>query len=314
MPILTYRKKVRKKVSRPGIIFDIKKYSIHDGPGTRTTVHFKGCPLSCWWCHNPESQSVAPAVLFRGEKCIACGSCIKNCPQQAVSLSEGALVTDEGLCTGCGVCCEVCPADARELCGRPYTIDELMSRLAKDEIFFRDGGGVTFSGGEPLMQPEFLIEALDACGRVGYHRAVDTSGFAGRSVILETAKRTDLYLYDLKHMDPVMHKEYTGVDNAVILENLAAISEAGAKINIRIPFMPGLNSDDENMNAVGRFVSRLKGITGVNILPYHTVAKGKHDRWHMEYKLNDLLPPSDSMVHHAAGILEDFGLKVHIGG
>ena len=301
-------------MSRPGIIFDIKKYSIHDGPGTRTTVHFKGCPLSCWWCHNPESQSVAPAVLFRGEKCIACGSCIKNCPQQAVSLSEGALVTDEGLCTGCGVCCEVCPADARELCGRPYTIDELMSRLAKDEIFFRDGGGVTFSGGEPLMQPEFLIEALDACGRVGYHRAVDTSGFAGRSVILETAKRTDLYLYDLKHMDPVMHKEYTGVDNAVILENLAAISEAGAKINIRIPFMPGLNSDDENMTSVGRFVSRLKGITGVNILPYHTVAKGKHDRWHMEYKLNDLLPPSDSMVHHAAGILEDFGLKVHIGG
>lgn len=301
-------------MSKRGIIFDIKKYSIHDGPGTRTTVHFKGCPLSCWWCHNPESQSVAPAVLFRGEKCIACGSCIKSCPQQALSVSEGALVTDEGLCTGCGVCCDVCPADAREICGRPYTVEELMARLAKDEIFFRDGGGVTFSGGEPLMQPEFLIEALDACGRVGYHRTIDTSGFAGKSVILETAKRTNLYLYDIKHMDPVRHKEYTGVDNTVILENLAALSEAGAKINIRLPFMPGLNSDDENMNAVGKFVSRLKGITGVNILPYHTVAKGKHDRWHMAYKLNDMLPPSDSLVHHAAGILEDFGLKVHIGG
>lgn len=301
-------------MNKRGIIFDIKRYSIHDGPGTRTTVHFKGCPLACWWCHNPESQSAAPAVLFRAEKCIACGSCIRSCPQQALSVSEGALVCDEGLCTGCGVCCDVCPADARELCGRPYTVEELMSRLSKDEIFFRDGGGVTFSGGEPLMQPEFLIAMLDACGRAGYHRAVDTSGFAGRSVILETAKRTDLYLYDIKHMDPVKHKEYTGVDNAVILENLVAISEAGARINVRLPFMPGLNSDDENMDAVGRFVSGLRGVTGVNILPYHTVAKGKHDRWHMDYKLNDMLPPSDSQVHHAAGILESYGLKVHIGG
>ena len=301
-------------MSRPGIIFDIKRYSIHDGPGTRTTVHFKGCPLSCWWCHNPESQSAAPALLFRGEKCIACGSCVKACPRHAVSVRNGALVTDEGLCVGCGACCDACPAEARELCGRPCTVDELMPQLAKDEIFFREGGGVTFSGGEPLMQPEFLIEALDACGRAGYHRAIDTSGFAGKSVILETAKRADIFLYDIKHMDPGRHKEFTGVDNAVILENLAAISEAGAKINVRVPFMPGLNSGDENIKATGSFVSRLKGVVGVNILPYHTVAKGKHDRWHMDYRLNDLLPPTDSQTHHAAGILESFGLKVHIGG
>ncbi|MDO4987643.1 MAG: glycyl-radical enzyme activating protein [Synergistes sp.] len=301
-------------MNKKGIIFDIKKYSIHDGPGIRTTVHLKGCPLSCWWCHNPESQSGIPAVLFRSERCIACGSCIKVCPNNAVSVKDGALVTDLGLCDGCGKCCDICPPEARELCGKPYTVPELMLEIEKDEAFFRDGGGVTFSGGEPLMQPDFLMEALAACRAAGYHRALDTSGFAAKSIILDTVKLTDLYLYDIKHMDPEEHKKYMGVDNAVILENLAAISEAGANINVRLPFMPQINSDDDNMHAVGKFVSRLKGIVGVNILPYHTVAKGKHDRWKMEYKLNDLLPPTDNQTHHAAGILESYGLKVHIGG
>ena len=203
-----------------------------------------------------------------------------------------------------------------------------MTELKKDEIFFRTGG-VTFSGGEPLMQPEFLIEALDACGAQGYHRCLDTCGFAQKSVVLDAAKRTDLFLYDIKHMDPEEHKKYTGVDNVVILENLAAISEAGANIilenlaaiseaganiNVRIPFMPGLNSSDENMRAIGKFVAPLRGVVGVNILPYHTVAKGKHERWHMEYKLNDLMPPTENQTRHAAEILESYGLKVHIGG
>lgn len=301
-------------MSIKGTIFDIKKYSIHDGPGTRTTVHMKGCPLTCWWCHNPESQAMMPAILFRSEKCIGCGACVKACPNKAISVVGGQLVTDRGLCDGCGMCEKVCPSDARELCGRKYTVEELMVHLRRDEIFFRDGGGVTFSGGEPLMQGEFLIEALKACEKEGYHRAVDTCGFVQKSVILETAKHTSLFLYDVKHMDPAKHKEYTGVDNVVILDNLKAISEAGALINVRYPFMPGLNTDDENVRALGRFVSELKGITMVNILPYHTVAKGKHDRWHMDYKLPDLLPPTESMTAHAASILEEFGLKVRIGG
>ncbi len=297
-----------------GMIFDIKKYSIHDGPGLRTTVHMKGCPLSCWWCHNPESQSMAPAVLFRSERCIACGACVGSCPNGAISVADGRLVTDARICSGCGRCEAVCPAGARELCGRRYTVEELMTELRKDEIFFRDGGGITFSGGEPLVQPEFLLEALKACGREGFHRAVDTCGFGDKKYILEAAKETNLFLYDIKHMDPVKHKEYTGVDNIIILENLAAISEAGAKINIRFPFMPGLNSDDENIHALGAFAAKLKGITAVNILPYHTVAKGKHSRWHMDYKLPDLLPPTAAQTRSAAVILEGYGLKVHIGG
>ena len=301
-------------MSVTGMIFDIKRYSIHDGPGLRTTVHMKGCPLACWWCHNPESQAMAPAVLFRSERCIACGECIKSCPNNAISVKDGRLVTDERICSGCGKCADVCPSLAREICGRRYTVEQLMDELRKDEIFFRDGGGVTFSGGEPLMQPEFLIEALRACGKEGFHRALDTCGFAQKEYVLEAAKETDLFLYDIKHMDPVKHKEYAGVDNVIILENLEALSEAGAKINIRFPLMPGLNSDDENIQAMGAFVSKLKGITGVNILPYHTVARGKHSRWHMEYKLPDLLPPTATQTKRAADILKEYGLNVHIGG
>lgn len=303
-------------MSASGVVFDIKKYAIQDGPGLRTSVHLKGCPLSCLWCHNPESVSMSPAVLFRGERCIGCGRCAEACPSGAAgfSLARGGLAAAPPSCRGCGVCEDVCPAAARELCGRKITAEALMAELLKDELFFRDGGGVTFSGGEPLLQPEFLMEALRACGREGFHRAVDTCGFVPGKTLLLAARFTDLFLYDLKCMDADKHKLYTGVDNTLILENLVSLMEAGAKVNIRFPFIPGYTDDDENAAALASFVSKLKGITAVNILPYHTAAKGKHERWNMEYRLPGLLPPTEHRTRRAAGIIEAYGVPVHIGG
>lgn len=296
-----------------GLVFDIRKYSIHDGPGLRTTVHLKGCPLACWWCHNPESLSMAPEVLFRPERCIGCGRCRGVCSEGAIVSSDAGLSYDPALCSGCGACAEICPADARELCGRRMTVESLMDELRKDEIFFRNGG-VTFSGGEPLLQPEFLLAALEACGQEGYHRVVDTCGFVRSESLLAAAKNTDLFLYDLKHMDSEKHKLYTGAGNEVILENLVRLSETGASVNIRFPFIPGLNSDDANVTALAAFVSELRGITSINLLPYHTAAKGKHDRWGVKYNLPDLLPPAEHHLWHAAEIIESYGLSAHIGG
>lgn len=296
-----------------GVVFDIKKYSIHDGPGLRTTVHLKGCPLACWWCHNPESISMAPDVLFRPERCIGCGRCGDVCAEGAISRSDADMSFDSALCVGCGACADVCPAEARVLCGRRMAVEDLMEELRRDEIFFRDGG-VTFSGGEPLLQPEFLLAMLEACGREGYHRVVDTCGFVRSEALLAAAKHTDLFLYDLKYMDSEKHKLYTGAGNEVILENLVRLTETGALVNIRFPFIPGINSDDGNVAALAAFVSGLRGITTVNLLPYHTVAKGKHDRWGMKYNLPDLLPPADQHLRHAADIIESYGLTAHIGG
>lgn len=296
-----------------GVVFDIKKYSIHDGPGLRTTVHLKGCPLSCWWCHNPESISVRPAVLFRAERCIGCGKCANVCSEGAIAASGGGLSFDRALCVGCGACEEACPAGARDLCGREMTVESLMDELRRDEIFFREGG-VTFSGGEPLMQPDFLIAALEACGLEGYHRTVDTCGFVQGESLLEAGRNAELFLYDLKHMDSEKHKLYTGVGNEIILENLVRLTGAGAAVNIRFPFMPGINSDDRNAAELAAFVSGLKGIISVSILPYHTVAKGKHDRWGMEYRLPDMLTPAEHQLRRAARVIESYGLTVNIGG
>lgn len=298
-------------MSSAGVVFDIKRYAVHDGPGLRTTVHLKGCPLSCWWCHNPEGIAPSPSILFRAERCVGCGKCAVSCPAGAIASANGP--ASASLCAGCGVCADICPSGARELCGRKMSIDELMLELRKDEIFFR-GGGVTFSGGEPLMQPDFLIAALRACGREGYHRAVDTSGFVGSGLLLTAAEHTDLFLYDLKHMDTEKHRLYTGAGNELILENLTLLAEAGAQINIRVPFMPGINDGDENIAALADFVSKLKGVTTVSLLPYHSAAKGKHDRWGIEYKLTGLLPPSEEQLKRAADIIGRYGLAAHMGG
>lgn len=298
-----------------GEIFDIKKYAIHDGPGIRTTVFFKGCPLSCWWCHNPESLSSATHRLYRRERCIGCQECLSACESGAIQVSEGRLQWSPDDCRYCRDCALACPAEAVEFIGRTMTVDQVVAEIARDTLFYdQSAGGVTISGGEPLMQPLFLIQLLDACGEQGLHRTVDTSGHADTQSLLEAASRTDLFLYDLKHMDPEKHFRYTGVSNDKILANLKQLSHQGARIVIRLPVVPGINADDENINRTGALAASLDGVIGINILPYHCAADAKYKNLGLENNARDVQPPSEDVIAAVARHLESFNLVVKIGG
>ena len=300
---------------KSGIVFDIKKYALHDGPGIRVTVHLKGCPLSCWWCHNTESQRFGPQLLYRGERCIACGVCVGSCANGAVSAWGGSMFTDPDRCEGNGDCADVCPSGAREICGRTVDVKDVMAEIMKERIFFeQSGGGVTLSGGEPLCQPEFAMAILAECRRSGIRTAVDTSGFVSADVLLEAIPMTDLFLYDVKHMNPEKHMEYTGVDNSVILSNMSKLGEGGAVINARMPFVPGVNADEENMRATGGFLARVPGVTQLNLLPYHSAAEDKHNGWGMEYRLKGTYTPTENSLRRAAEIVEAAGVRTAIGG
>jgi pyruvate formate lyase activating enzyme len=253
-----------------GMLFDIKRFAIHDGPGIRTTAFLKGCPLACAWCHNPESQDSDPQLLHRPNRCTGCGTCQEVCPEGAVHLEERQAITDRERCTACGACVSVCPGEARSIVGASWTAEALVSELAKDALFFeQSGGGITCSGGEPLLQPGFCAEVLRGCRERGIHTAVDTCGYADESSLLDVAKETDLFLYDLKLMDDARHRQATGVSNAPVLTNLERLDLWGKRIWIRIPLIPGVNDDERNLTATAGFVRGLRRIEAVQVLPYH---------------------------------------------
>ncbi len=300
---------------KTGLIFDIKRYAIHDGPGIRTTVFFKGCPFSCWWCHNPESLVPTPQGLYHNNRCIGCGECINTCPSGAISLETRGVVTNLSLCKHCGSCARICPAEARELVGRFISVDRLMEIIKKDVLFYDEsGGGVTFSGGEPLLQADFLLEVLEVCGRHDIHRAVDTAGYASEDILMAVAEKTDLFLFDLKLMDPEKHKKHTGISNQKILGNLEILANQGANITVRIPFIPGVNDEPENIERTGSFISALPGIRNVDILPYHNSAKNKYLKFGLDHPPINILSPSREQLSAVAGHLESFGLQIRIGG
>ena len=297
-----------------GTIINIQKYSIHDGPGIRTTVFFKGCPLNCWWCHNPESQNPSPEIMFFKERCTGCGSCVKKCPSKAIELLEAYPVVNKSNCTLCGKCSDFCLSNARELVGKDITVKNLMSEIIKDEVFYEESnGGVTFSGGEPLMHADYLNNVLMLCKDKGIHTTVDTSGYAVWEQFEKIVDNVDLFLFDIKHMNNEKHLEYIGASNFVILENLKKLSQRGCNINIRMPIIAGVNDDDENIDSVINFLAKLN-IIQVNLLPYHKMGMDKYRRLNMEYKLSGFEKPRDEVIDMIAEKFKSAGIKIKIGG
>lgn len=298
-----------------GLIFDVKPYSINDGPGIRVTLFFKGCPLNCVWCHNPESISPHVQKMYTQKKCIGCESCVEECPEHALRLTSDGIVTDSNLCTLCGKCADVCPTLAIEMSGKKASVPDLMLQIRKEiRTMDESGGGVTISGGEPMMQSGFLIELLDALGEEGLHRAVDTTGLAKSETLLEVARRTDLFLYDLKAMDPDIHQKFTGVRNDKILENLRLLAEFGARIIIRIPLIHGVNSDQKNIQETAQFIAALPGDQEVNLLPYHNIAQLKHQKLGQEYQEGVMGEPSEEEIRSAIELFWRYGILASVGG
>lgn len=282
-----------------GTVFSIQRFSIHDGPGIRTTVFLKGCPLICPWCHNPESRSAGVQVWTIEARCISCGACDEAC--------EG------GKCTTCGSCVDVCPTGSRQRIGRILSVDQLLGEIERDRPFFNEsGGGVTFSGGEPFMQYRFLRGCLEACRNAGLDTAVDTCGYTPLVDILDSADLVDLYLYDLKIIDENHHIAHTGVSIEPILKNLAALDKAGARIWIRVPLIPGINDDDINLEAIGRVASGLKNTTRLHILPYHGAGIDKLRR--LGERTARAAPRAVPRTSEAVRLFERQGLDVVVGG
>lgn len=298
-----------------GLIFDIRRFSIHDGPGIRTTVFLKGCPLSCWWCHNPESQSPEPELWLRPGRCIRCGECVEVCPEGAITRQEDIFVTDLERCTRCGACLEACAAEAREIVGRRMSVGEVLAAVERDIIFYDEsGGGVTISGGEPLQQRKFLLPFLKACQAKGIHTVLDTCGYATWQAFEQVRPYVNLFLYDLKLVDDARHRQFTGVSNRLILQNLRRLLQAGQRVELRLPVIPGVNDGAEDLRQLGTLIASLPGSPGVVLLPYHRAATGKYERLNRDYPLLEVQPPSAEHMQAVKQALQAYGLVVQIGG
>jgi len=299
-----------------GMVFDIRRYSIHDGPGIRTTVFHKGCPLDCLWCHNPEGKVREQEFMWWKERCIECRDCQKVCAKGAISFPDESLLLDRRKCDLCRACVDACHSQALTLVGKKMTVTQVVTEIEKDVFFYDEsGGGVTFSGGEPLMQPYFLHSLLKACEQLGIHTAVDTCGYANPDVLSRISQHTDLFLYDVKVINDEKHMKFTGVSNNLILENLKKLSHNGQRIIVRFPLIPGVNDDEKDVLELGAFVSSLKNVEELSILPYHKSGVEKAKRLK---KTKDLSftshSPSTETLNEIAKKLKDFGLKIQIGG
>ena len=280
-----------------GTIFNIQKFCINDGPGIRTTVFLKGCPLNCAWCHNPESKSVKPELLYSADKCIFCGACAVACKTGAHSFSESGHGLNRELCVACGACADVCPTSALEISGYQKSVEDVIREVMKDKIFYdNSGGGMTLSGGEPMAQLEFSEALLIAAKEKGLHTAMETCGFSKTENYEKILPLVDLFLFDWKVSDPTLHKKYTGVDNALIEKNLRFISASGGKIVLRCPIIPTVNDTDSHFAKIAALAEELPGILSVDIEPYHPLGIGKAQRLGKQAAFEELGIPEKAVV------------------
>lgn len=300
-----------------GIIFNIQPYCIHDGPGIRTTVFLKGCPLRCLWCQNPESQNIKKQLFYIKENCVGCGSCVLVCPNKAITIHDEKVKTHRLLCEACGECTKVCKFEARSLIGERITAGEVFEKVKKDKIFYEgSNGGVTISGGEPLAQPEFTKSILKLCKDDGIHTAIETCGYGNWDMVKEILQYVDLVLFDIKHMISDIHKKLTGVPNDTILENAKRIyHDLKIPIVARAPIIPGYNDSVENIEEMGKFVSTELGKSvHVHLLPFHRLGESKNERLEKEEISFNSYPPSEEHMEELKKIVESYGLYVQIGG
>jgi pyruvate formate lyase activating enzyme len=299
-----------------GRIFDIKRYSIHDGPGIRTTVFLKGCSLRCLWCHNPESVDPGPELMHWPGRCSRCYACIEACPKGAIAKdAAGAVVIDRKVCDLCGKCAEACLYDAMQMVGRETSVEDVLAEVEKDRVFYeQSGGGVTLSGGDPFVQAAFAEALLDGCRSRGIRTAVDTAGFSKNDVLDRLASKTDLILYDLKCMDDARHKELTGVSNVSIIDNLKRLAAGRTEVWVRIPLVAGVNVDDDNIRRTIAFLSSLKTIRRVGILPYHSGGLEKARRIGRENNFRKFETPSEERIAAIEAAFREAGFEVRRGG
>jgi pyruvate formate lyase activating enzyme len=299
-----------------GIIFDIKRYAIHDGPGIRSTVFFKGCSLQCQWCHNPEGIKPEPEIFLRKEKCPSeCRFCISACPNGAIKRKNGSIEVDLSRCDLCRECEDSCVYGALEIIGREVSPEEVITELEKDSLFYEESfGGASFSGGEPFEQPEFLEALLEISTSKDLHTTVDTCGHFNPELLSNIVRKVDLFLYDLKMIDDKKHRKYTGKTNKIILENLRSLTANGHQVIIRIPLIRGINDDDQNIEQTVEFLKTLNQIKQINLLPYHSGGCQKQKRLEKKEFQPEFQSPSIERIEAIKNIFKNNGFSVKVGG
>lgn len=301
-----------------GTIFNIQRFSIHDGPGIRTTVFLKGCPLRCFWCHNPEGLHKAIEIQFDSARCIGCGECVRICPQGAQVINEQGRIYHREICAVCGACVETCFADGLQLVGREISVEQVMAEVLLDRAFYANsGGGVTLSGGEPLLQPDFSLAVLAACQEAGIHTALETTTYCAWKTLEKTLPLTDLFMVDIKHLNLDKHRAVTGVSNTPILANIRRLAASGKPVIFRVPVVPGVNDTPDEIDAIASFVHELSATRAeddadlfVELLPFHRLAEDKYTSLGLEYRAADLEPPTKDHLAGLAEVVRARGVRV----